>query len=624
MAQPLGQGGFGRTYLATDEDRLQTPCVIKQFSPNFKDPSSLDKALRLFEEEAKRLFELGEHAQIPALLAYFEHEQQLYLVQQFIEGLTLAQELQMQGCFDEGKVRELLMGILPILQFIHDRQIIHRDITPGNIIRQKTTGKLVLIDFGVAKQITSATDSQAGTKIGTEGYSPIEQWRSGKAYPASDLYSLGATCIYLLTQLRPDVLYDPLTGRWLWRENLMKRGTHISEGLGEILDKMLKDLVNERYQSSTEVLQALQALSVEPAGPSKMAASSSGTTIAGSAATLAKSSASPTVNRPSQPAKIPPTPEPGRVVAPASQPTASGISGSKAGSWSCVQTLTGHSSWITAAAIAPSGDRLASGGLDDKIRLWNYNTGELLHTLKGHQRAVNCLAISPDGQLLASGSDDATIKIWHLPTGNPLFNLVGHTRDVSALAISRDSKVLVSGGGDRTVCLWDLSRGELILTYSEAAGMIKAIALTPDLQLLVTGGLDNKIKLWRLRTGELLRTLPGHFSTVNALAIAPNGNVLASGSKDKTIKLWRLDTGEAIRSITGHTDSVNAVLIHPDGQTLVSGGSDRSLKFWNLRTGSLVYTLTEHTDAIDAIAMSADGQTIASASKDKTIKIWRS
>ncbi|MGI0488623.1 protein kinase domain-containing protein, partial [Pantanalinema rosaneae CENA516] len=267
VVRPIGQGGFGKTYLALDEDRLKSRCVIKQFSPQVQGGSkSIEKAVQLFEQEAVRLHELGEHPQIPTLLAYFEHEQRLYLVQQFIEGQTLLQELLYQGSFSEQRIREVLVGVLPVLKFVHDHQVIHRDITPSNVIRRKADNKLVLIDFGVAKLLSTATASLPGTKIGTEGYAPMEQIRSGRAFPASDIYSLGATCLFLMTQTKPDDLYDPLEGRWLWRERLQQRGGKISEPIAQILDKMLKDLVSERYQSADAVMRDLrQALSRPPA-----------------------------------------------------------------------------------------------------------------------------------------------------------------------------------------------------------------------------------------------------------------------------------------------------------------------------------------------------------------------
>ena len=647
ILQPIGQGGFGRTYLAIDEDRLKTRCVVKQFSPQVQSARSLDKAIRLFDQEAVRLHELGEHPQIPALLAYFEQDQRLYLVQQFIEGLNLTQELQQQGRFSEQKIRDVLADLLPVLRFVHECQVVHRDITPSNIVRRKLDYKLVLIDFGVAKLLSDVTLAQPGTKIGTEGYSPIEQLRSGKAYPASDLYSLGATCLYLMTRVKPEELYDPLQGRWLWRECLARKGVNVSSQLGQILDKLLKDLVSDRYQSVDEVLQDLQAVAsplpdsaLKPTSPplSTIPPSSqpprsrpitsqpplprpSGHAVSGSTSgsISGHSTSAPRSSAPiSQPASSPTTSQ-----APSSGRTFSGSPKSQLDLWRCVGTLTGHSSWVMSLAISSRKQILVSGSLDDTIRVWNLQTGNLIRTLSGHLKAVNSVAISPDGQLLVSGSDDTTVKIWNLQTGDLLHSLVGHSRDVNSVMITPNGLLLASGSEDRTVRLWKVRTGELLRTLSGTAGMVKSVAISPNSLLLASGGLDNQIKLWHLGSGELTRILYGHFNSVNSVAITPDGQILASGSKDKTIRLWNLQTGEVIRTLTGHSDMVNAIVITPDGRMLISGSSDKTIKIWSVGTGDLICTLTDHSSPISAIAISAGGQLFASGSWDNTIKIWQ-
>ena len=284
----LGEGGFGRTYEAVDTDRMDDPCVIKQFMPQFQGTSALEKATELFKEEAKRLYELGEHPQIPRLIAYFEQDNRLYLVQELIEGQNLLAELTQQGVFSEEKIWQLLADILPILKFVHERNVIHRDIKLENIIRRRTgvssslpkggnfrstafprggRGELVLIDFGISKQVTGSLMSQVGTTVGTPGYSPMEQMR-GQVFPGSDLYSLGITCLRLLTQCLPkadgtDDLYDPINGGWMWRQRL-PAGTKISTELGNILDKLIQDYLKNRYQSADEVIKALNLYSLPP------------------------------------------------------------------------------------------------------------------------------------------------------------------------------------------------------------------------------------------------------------------------------------------------------------------------------------------------------------------------
>ena len=285
----LGEGGFGRTYEAVDTDRMDDSCVIKQFVPQFQGTSALEKAAELFKEEAKRLYELGEHPQIPRLIAYFEQDKRLYLVQELIEGQTLLAELTQQGVFSEEKIWQLLADVLPILKFVHDRKVIHRDIKLENIIRRRTSkehsslpqsgnsrtsafrrggrGELVLIDFGVSKQVTGSLMSKVGTTVGTPGYSPMEQMR-GQVFPGSDLYSLGITCIRLLTNCLPkgdgsDELYDAIDCGWIWRKKL-PAGTTISSELATVLDKLIQDYLKNRYQSADEVIKALNLYSLPP------------------------------------------------------------------------------------------------------------------------------------------------------------------------------------------------------------------------------------------------------------------------------------------------------------------------------------------------------------------------
>lgn len=251
----LGSGGFGKTYLAEDVDKLNEKCVIKQFAPQAQSTYQLRKATDLFEEEAKRLQQLGEYPQIPTLLAYFEENSQLYLVQQYINGQNLFEELQQKGTFNEKKIRNLLEDLLNILKFVHQHNVIHRDVKPENII-QREDGKVVLIDFGVSKQLTNTVITQRGSMIGSWGYAPLEQMQGGEAYRASDLYSLGATCFHLLTGIHPWELWRNQGYSWVdnWQQHLQQ---NVSHELKKIIDKLLQVEYQQRYQSVEEVLKDL-------------------------------------------------------------------------------------------------------------------------------------------------------------------------------------------------------------------------------------------------------------------------------------------------------------------------------------------------------------------------------
>ncbi|MFN9597642.1 MAG: SUMF1/EgtB/PvdO family nonheme iron enzyme [Dolichospermum sp.] len=253
----IGEGGFGRTFLAVDKQRLDTPCVIKQFLPQQSGSAALEKATELFKQEAFRLRDLGKHSHIPDLLAFFPQEGRLYLIQEFIEGKNLLDELQQKGKFSESEVKQILVELLPILQFVHDNKVIHRDIKPENIIKSSQTGALFLIDFGVSKEVGGSVLSRVGTITGTPGYAPPEQMR-GMVFPNSDLYSLAVTCIRLLTghfqkDDGDDLIFDSMRMQWTWKQYVS-----VSQELEIVLDKMLQDLPINRFQSAYEVLSSLE------------------------------------------------------------------------------------------------------------------------------------------------------------------------------------------------------------------------------------------------------------------------------------------------------------------------------------------------------------------------------
>jgi parallel beta-helix repeat protein len=242
----IGQGGFGRTFLAVDEYKPSKPrCVIKQFLPQ---DASFQKAAELFQQEAVRLEELGQHPQIPELLAHFEQDSQLYLVQEFIDGQNLAEELAQNGSFTEDQIWAMLKDLLPILQFIHEERLIHRDIKPENIIRRNADDKLFLVDFGAAKFASTTALGKTGTLIGTLGYIAPEQME-GQAVFASDLYSLGLTCIHLLTAIHPFRLLS--AGINTWQNHL---SNPVTSELSRVLHKLLLPDISQRYQSAAEVL----------------------------------------------------------------------------------------------------------------------------------------------------------------------------------------------------------------------------------------------------------------------------------------------------------------------------------------------------------------------------------
>ena len=257
----LSKGKFGATFLAQDHSLPSHPlCVLKQLRPATTESRIVEMAQELFEREVKTLDQIGNHPQVPRLLDYCEDAQPPYFVEQYIRGLTLAQEIKQSGPMCEEQVKGFLSEILPLLEFIHNQQIIHRDIKPANIIRNHSDGKLVLIDFGAVtvnhcqdpgKPLEESTWTDKS--IGTEGFMPPEQINMRPVF-ASDIYALGATCICLLTGRRPNNLkYSPVTCELVLPEDIQ-----LSEYFTKVLNKMLESSVRYRYKSAQEVLQALE------------------------------------------------------------------------------------------------------------------------------------------------------------------------------------------------------------------------------------------------------------------------------------------------------------------------------------------------------------------------------
>lgn len=591
--QLLGEGGMERTFLAVDQQNQDSYCIIKQLLPvetgleASVHSSTLEKAIEVFHHDAQRRQAMGDHPQIAKLLDHFEQDKRLYMAIEFIDGQSLLEEMEQHGAFREPQIWELLDHLLPVFKTIHDRNIIHRDIKPDNI-RRRHNRQLVLTNLGISKHLASLGLARTGSTIGTEGYAPPEQIRGGLAYPASDLYSLGVTCIQLLTGEWVDDLYDPLEGRWIWRERLWKIGSDVSDGLAQILEKLLQDRVNERYQSVTEVLEDL---------PSRR----------------------PTFLNSLEEESLPPTVP--SVTPPATPPLADPHA------WRCIRTLKGHQGWVWAISFSPDGSTLASGSADQSVVLWNMTTGDRLRTLEGHSDLVLSVAFSPQSPLLASSSRDKSIILWNAETGEKIRNLggwfSGHSELVDALAFSPDGTMLASGSWDRKIILWNPYTGKAFRKLRGHSSWVYSIAFSPDGITLASGSRDTTLMLWNVHTGKHFFTLYGDSGLVNAVAFSPDGQTIVSGNFDGSLVLWDVGRGEQITRLPGHSERINAIAFSPDGKLLASGSRDQTVILWDIRKRQRICTLTDHSDRVFAVTFSPDSKTLATAAGDETVKLWQ-
>lgn len=558
----IGQGGFGRTLLAIDEDKSNQPrCVIKQFFPQAQGTNNFEKAAKLFAQEAARLEELGKHPQIPALWDYFSEDGQQYLVQELIDGQNLAQVLAAEGTYTEAQIRDLLLNLLPVIEFIHTHQVIHRDIKPENIIR-RWDGQLFLVDFGAAKVVTDIM-AKTGTVIGSAGYAAPEQ-AGGKAVFSSDLYSLGVTCIHLLTQVAPFDLYSFSEATWVWRNYLR---TFVSKKLGQVLDKMLETAISRRYQDAATVIRDLKSAIIVSAPVAEL----------------------------------------------------SPLSGQN---WRCINTFKRSNDVV---ALSPDGQIVVGGSQDKTVGLWKLRTGEKIRTLWGHTNAITALAISPDGEVIASGSKDKTIKLWQF-SGQELDTMRGHSDRIRTVAFNWDGQILASGSDDHTIKLWRVSTGREIRAiegWSGHSDFVLTVAFSPKGQTLASGSADKTLKIWQVSTGKELRCFTGHTNWVQAVAFSPDGQMLVSGSADQTLKIWQVSTGWALHHLTGHKGAIHSVAFSLDGQIVASGSADKTIKLWHLATGLELTNLRGYSDTVSFVAFSRDGTVLVSGCDDGKIKIWQ-
>jgi serine/threonine protein kinase, bacterial len=299
ILRDIGHGGFGQTYLAEDSNRFNEPCVLKELAPSAENQDTLEKAKELFAREAEVLYKL-QHPQIPRFREWFVEptRQSMFLVQDYVEGPTyqeILRDRQPQN-FSESEVVTLFNQLLPVLSYIHGRGVVHRDLSPDNLICRNSDRLPVLIDFGGVKAGTASISQSAQraqaevskpniTLIGKPGYSPEEQMRQGQVSAASDLYALGVTALVLLTGQEPADLYDSFHLKFDWHDK-----AQVSPGMTAILDKMVAYKASDRYTSAAQVLQDIQhpgsTLQATPQAPLQETPLAFGTETAGSAKTL--------------------------------------------------------------------------------------------------------------------------------------------------------------------------------------------------------------------------------------------------------------------------------------------------------------------------------------------------
>lgn len=628
----LGQSSLGRTLLAKAEGENNSSargadCVIKQIYR-----SAGEENIR-FQDEAKRLGQLGKHPQIPRLLAAIENELGQFWVHEFVPGENLAQQVEKIGTWDEERVRSLLRSLISVLQYVHSFKVIHRDIKPANIIGGQNAP--ILVDFGAAKWVGRTV---AKTVIGSAGYAAPEQ-SMGKAVFASDIYSLGLTCLHLLTGMHPFELHSATEDRWIWRDYLTDS---VTAGFAQMLDKMVARSLQVRYQTMDEVAASLKAVERAQLSGARQLLARAKESVAPLQSVLKGESIFQTDKAGVDALR--------KSLAPAQSPRSPVIVDPQ--HWALRHRIAKPIGLTQAIAISSSIPVFATGGSDGAIRLWGLESGELIHTFarkrfvgEGHTAPITDVRFHPDGRAFYSASSDGSIKEWDSRECLLMNTLSGSGWTPTTLAIRPDGTELVSANSDGRIVVWDIATLTPTAQLTQHQQRVNAIAINQTGDLLVSAGEDGTFRLWDYplgRTPRLAKTIRvetqqavnvakfGSFADakLGVVAIAlqaqlensHRGLIAATGNYVRRYELRSpLEVGEPVE-VYQSSSLVSAIALGSAG-TLAVGTEDCVLRLWDLSIDECVAEL-EHEWGVNAIAFSSNGRTLVTASADETISIW--
>jgi len=630
----LGKGGFGRTLLARTvvgegqgAEPAGTRCVIKQI---YRTPAETNAA---FNAEAERLEQLGKHPQIPRLLASVENSLGQFLVQEFAPGENLEALVARDGAWDEDEVRSLLNSLVAVLQYVHSFKVIHRDIKPANIVQGKDAGQasLMLVDFGAAKWIGQTVGK---TVIGSAGYAAPEQ-SMGQATFASDIYSLGLTCLHLLTGLHPFELYSAAEDRWVWQDYLP---TPVSPQLVQVLDKMVVRSLQTRYATMAEVATDLKAAKRFQLSGARQLLERAKDSVLPLQSVLEGGSLTAALQKlaPGQSAKPP-------ALAPVIIDRQH---------WSVHRRIAVKMGLTQSITVSPSAPMFATASSDGAIRLWDLADGSLIYTFarrrlrgEGHSAAVTNVQFHPDGRALYSASDDGSVKEWDALEHQLMNTLPSKGWTPTALAVSPDGTTLISANSDGRIALWDIASLSVVGQLTQHQTRVNALAISKAGHLLASAGEDDTVRLWRYSSGQMPQMAKvirlesttsalkgfGSFSNdrhgVRAIALQDSTHsdppYLVTATCN-TVWRYELTSQFEVRNATALYSSENAIRAIALSQKglLAVGTEDRVLTLWQLSTGNCVGEL-KHDWGISAIAFSLNGKMLITASADETLFIWR-
>ena len=652
IIKPLGAGAFGQTYLAQNLELADKPvCVVKQLKPQNTDPESVKAAKMLFDREAETLRQIGSYERIPQILDYFEENQELYLVQEYIAGKTLREELDGQQPWDESQAILFLQEMLQIVEFIHSQQIIHRDIKPENIIRRTLDRKLCLIDFGAVEQSCYDRKQRSSTIIHSRGYSPKEQL-DGIPELNSDIYALGMTCIEALTGAKPESsaqLGETGTQKISWSGS-----SRIRPEFKSILDKMVCIDSQNRYSSAVCVMQALDALKNSGTGYPDNYTITEITIPHLPTHTLTELRTNSVVDpyldpedfeQPLIADSIQPS-EPSLKKKPNAKELSLKVSDylkDKQKSPQLKKAVDTTRQWLRKRFLIVSGLIFTIVGLLLVLILIHKNKPfdppktTLSETVSGtepsatfkkktdfkeHSSSIKFLAFAPDLKTLISGSEAGLVNLRDMQNSSTRTLTQTQSR-ILAMSISANGNTLAIATEDKLIELWDLKNYRK-MNQIPTQQLVWSLAFSQNGESLAAGVVGG-IKLWKIqpKLSKPKELLYKNSQRIAAIAVTP-ADVLVGGSDDGTVKISHLAFNKPQSFREKHSKAVNAVAIDANSAILFTGSEDDTIRIWNLDK------LSEHTlpiiqaglSGVKAIATSPTEKLVAGGGAYGTVKIW--